>query len=102
MNRREFILLGSAGLARTASGTSAIIGRGFKLDSSVDSHDAKARVVKIPPVEGGNSFYAGNRAPLLPSPLMKLPIGAIEPRGWVRRQLLLMTDGMTGNLSKLS
>ena len=33
---------------------------------------------------------------------MKLPIGAIEPRGWVRRQLLLMADGMTGNLAKLS
>jgi hypothetical protein len=33
---------------------------------------------------------------------MKLPIGAIEPRGWVRWQLLLMADGMTGNLTKLS
>ena len=59
-------------------------------------------MVKIPPVGGGNSFYPGNRAPLLPSPLMKLPIGAIEPRGWVRQQLLLMADGMTGNLAKLS
>jgi hypothetical protein len=33
---------------------------------------------------------------------MKLPIGTIEPRGWVRGQLLLMADGMTGNLAKLS
>ena len=102
MNRREFILLGGAGLAGSAFGTPAIIGRGWNLNPSVDSPNVQAGVVKIPPVGGGNSFYPGNRAPLLPSPLMKLPIGAIEPRGWVRRQLLLMADGMTGNLARLS
>ena len=102
MNRREFILLGGAGLAGSAFGVPVVVGRGWKLDPGVDSPNGQAHVVKIPPLGGGNSFYPGNRVPLLPSPLMKLPIGAIEPRGWVRRQLLLMADGMTGNLAKLS
>ena len=33
------------------------------------------------------SLYLGNREPLLPSQLMKLPIGSIVPRGWLRQQL---------------
>jgi hypothetical protein len=102
MNRREFILLGGAGLAGSVLGAPAIHGRGWKLDNGLGSPNAQARVVKIPPAGAGNSLYPGNRAPLLPSPFMKLPIGAIEPRGWVRQQLLLMADGMTGNLASLS
>ncbi len=31
--------------------------------------------------DGSNTFYVGNRAPLLPSPLIKLPVGAVEPKG---------------------
>ena len=31
------------------------------------------------PAKGGNAHYIGNRAPLLPSPLIKLPIGSITP-----------------------
>ncbi len=39
----------------------------------------------LPPDAGqGNAFYYGNRAPLLPSPLVKLPVGAVEPRSWLR------------------
>jgi len=49
-----------------------------------------------------NDFYIGNRPPLLPSPLIKLPIGAIEPQGWVRRQLELQADGFHGNLTEIS
>jgi hypothetical protein len=62
---------------------------------------AQARVVKTPP-EGSNRFYVGNRAPLLASPFLKLPIGAVEPRGWLRQQLSLMATGMTGQLADFS
>ena len=61
-----------------------------------------SRTVKLPPTAGGNEFYVGNQAPLLPSPLIKLPIGAIRPAGWLRQQLQLMADGMTGHLPELS
>ena len=49
-----------------------------------------------------NKFYVGNREPLLPSPLLKLPIGAITPRGWLRKQLELEADGFFGHLPELS
>src|SRR5438876_6770385 len=47
-------------------------------------------------------LYVGNREPLEPSPLMKLPIGSIKPRGWLRYQLETEVKGMTGRLSEIS
>jgi hypothetical protein len=65
---------------------------------------AKGRieVVEKPNTNLKNDFYIGNRPPLLPSPLIKLPIGAIEPQGWVRRQLELQADGFHGHLTEIS
>lgn len=48
------------------------------------------------------AHYVANRPPLEPSPLAKLPIGAIEPRSWLRRQLELEADGFSGRLPELS
>jgi len=66
------------------------------------SGDTNIRVVDKPDTEVGNNFYVGNRAPLTPSPLIKLPVGAIEPAGWVRRQLELQRDGFHGHLTEIS
>jgi len=60
------------------------------------------RNVERLPTEGGNSYYVGNRPPLSPSPLIKLPVGSVRPRGWLRHQLQLMADGMVGHLRELS
>jgi DUF1680 family protein len=49
-----------------------------------------------------NKFYVGNREPLLPSPLLKLPIGSIKPQGWLRKQLELEAEGFFGHLPELS
>jgi hypothetical protein len=49
-----------------------------------------------------SSPYVFNRAPLLPSAFVKLPIGSITPKGWLRHQLLLERNGMVGHLPKLS
>lgn len=51
---------------------------------------------------GENRYYPGNRAPLAPSPLIKLPIGAVRPEGWLRKQLVLEADGFSGRLTELS
>ncbi|MCC6125089.1 MAG: glycoside hydrolase family 127 protein [Pirellulales bacterium] len=47
-------------------------------------------------------LYPGNRDPLLPGALMKLPIGSIVPQGWLRNQLLLEAEGMAGRLAEVS
>ncbi|MCX6634490.1 MAG: hypothetical protein NT090_05295 [Acidobacteria bacterium] len=51
---------------------------------------------------GTNAYYAGNRAPLLPSPLMKLPAGSVRAQGWLGHQLELMSEGFTGRLTEIS
>ena len=60
------------------------------------------RVVGQPDTRLKNDFYVGNRPPLLPSPFMKLPIGAIQPHGWLNRQIELEADGFTGRLLEIS
>jgi hypothetical protein len=55
-----------------------------------------------PPAEAPNRHYPSNRPPLAVSPLVKLPIGAVEPRGWLMAQLLLLRDGFVGRLGEIS
>ncbi|MEN6559691.1 MAG: beta-L-arabinofuranosidase domain-containing protein [Acidobacteriota bacterium] len=62
----------------------------------------QAAVVARPPAEAPNSHYPSNRPPLATSPLVKLPIGAVQPRGWLMAQLQLMRDGFTGRLAEVS
>ncbi len=66
------------------------------------AEETSVRMVDILPAEGKNPHYVENRAPLLPAPLMKLPIGSIVPRGWLREQLELEANGMTGHLPEIS
>lgn len=54
------------------------------------------------PAASPNTHYVSNRNPLSVNPLVKLPIGAVEPRGWLLAQLQLMRDGFTGRLAELS
>jgi len=64
--------------------------------------DTNIRIVDKPDTEAGNDFYVGNRVPLMPSPLIKLPVGAIEPGGWIRRQLESQAGGFHGHLTEIS
>ena len=60
------------------------------------------RAVRRVAADSRGALYTSNRDPLLPSPLMKLPIGSITPRGWLRNMLELESQGMTGRLAELS
>lgn len=45
--------------------------------------------------------YLNNRAPLHQNPYIELPLGAIQPQGWLREMLIRQKNGATGNLDKL-
>ena len=63
---------------------------------------ARIALVKTPPTAAPNRHYVSNRPPLATSPLVKLPIGSIRPKGWLLSQLKLMRNGFTGRLPELS
>ncbi|TWV96228.1 beta-L-arabinofuranosidase domain-containing protein [Chitinophaga pinensis] len=45
--------------------------------------------------------YIANRAPLQEKPYIELPLGSIEPQGWLRTMLVNQKNGATGQLDKL-
>lgn len=63
---------------------------------------AGVTVVDRPHDAPGNEYYAANRAPLMPSRLVKLPVGAVRPDGWLRKQLELQAGGFHGHLTEIS
>jgi len=60
------------------------------------------RTVKAPPTQGSTLHYVGNRPPLVPNRLVKLPLGSIRPLGWLRYQCQALADGLTGHLDEIS
>ncbi len=54
-------------------------------------------IVKTPQNKG-KCNYNTNQAPLTPLKLTSLPLGAVEADGWLKNQLSLMLDGITGRL----
>lgn len=61
-----------------------------------------ATVVAKPAHDKFNAYYPTNQAPLKPQHLVKLPVGAIEPKGWLLKSLELQREGLTGQLSEIS
>ena len=48
-----------------------------------------------------NGFYITNQSPLAVQPYVPLPLGNIQPRGWLRNMLELQRDGLTGHLDSI-
>src|SRR5690348_16285367 len=60
------------------------------------------RTAATTPTESPNKFYVSNKPPLHPSYFVKLPIGSITLKGWLRNQLEFEANGMTGHLEEIS
>jgi hypothetical protein len=58
--------------------------------------------VNRPTLTGINPYYTGNKAPLVPLYFLKLPVGSIQPKGWILKYLQLQRDGLTGHLGEIS
>lgn len=68
---------------------------------SCQSSKMQIEVVERPHATTRNAHYISNRAPLQPSSLIKLPVGAIKPSGWLLEMLNRQNRGLTGNLNKI-
>ena len=59
-------------------------------------------IVDKPDTNLKNQHYVSNREPLVPSSLIKLPVGSITPKGWLLEYFNRQKNGLTGNLGKIS
>ena len=64
--------------------------------------EENVRVVARITSESRAGLYTSNREPLQPSALVKLPVGRIRPKGWLRNMLMMEAQGMTGRLAEIS
>lgn len=65
-------------------------------------HAAPVTYVARPSAEKSNPFYVSNRAPLIKSPLVKLPAGSVQGQGWLKELMNRQSSGLTGHLGEIS
>lgn len=64
--------------------------------------DKTITIVDTPNRESTSVNYTNFRAPLQQAPLLKLPVGKVQPKGWLRKYLELQRDGLNGQLGTVS
>lgn len=55
----------------------------------------------LPNAVAENINYVSNRRPLVENPYIQLPLGSVQPKGWLYEQLRRSADGMTGHLDEI-
>src|SRR6185312_9208766 len=95
MKRRDFLKKGVVAAGSVTLGSSAL-SPGFGAASS------GVKTIPVARAETADGLYFPNRAPLTPSPFLKLPVGSITPRGWLRHQLDLQVNGLCGRYPEVS
>lgn len=64
--------------------------------------DESISMVEKPALGNSTSNYTNNRLPLLPQHFIKLPVGSIQPEGWLKEYLVRQKNGLTGHLNEIS
>jgi len=70
--------------------------------ASCTSSSVEIECVERPATVSTNTNYISNRTPLQPLHFIKLPVGTIQPEGWLKEFLLRQRDGLTGQLGEIS
>jgi len=92
MDRRTFVASGAA-----------LTGGAIALSTAIGSPaDAAVRTAKTVTPGGRGGQYSPNLAPLKATAFLKLPPGAVQPRGWLRTQLNIEADGLCGRMPEVS
>jgi hypothetical protein len=71
------------------------------LPTQASMQNEVTRVPRIQ-VQGTNHYYVSNRLPLEASRLVALPIGSIQPKGWLLEMLNRERNGLAGHLGEIS
>ncbi|MEU7875050.1 RICIN domain-containing protein [Dactylosporangium sp. NPDC049140] len=92
MDRRTFVARGAV-----------VTGGAIALSTAVAGvADAAVRTSKTVTAGARTGQYSPNLAPLKATPFLKLPPGAVQPRGWIRNQLNIEADGLCGRMTEVS
>ena len=70
--------------------------------SIISQAQTTTTIVDSPNRQEVSTNYTNFRAPLQQAPLLKLPVGSVQPKGWLRKNLELQRDGLNGQLGTVS